>query len=484
MMQSKLKLKGKMLLGYSFPIVICMGTFSLVYLTAHKVFETFKEVERVQNVLIQANDMSTATQAMISNLRGQVVDANQGFDSVYQENSKNAKSAAKQLEVLIKLPEQKERLAQMLEANENYDLYANQVVQLLKQGKKTEAINLFKTGKGTQDSRKFESLSTEFKNVEESLLKQETKEAKDSLNFLLIAILIGFLLLVFLAITIALLITSGITSSINEATKAITSSATEIAVTVEQQERAATHQAAAVQQTTTTMDELGYSSKQSAEQAEVAATGAKQVLILAETGMQTVEHTLEDMATLREKVEAIAQQILDLREQTGIIGKVSDLVSDLAKQTNMLALNAAIEAVRAGDNGKGFAVVAGEIRKLAEESKKSADKINVLVEHIQTTIHSTVTVTVEGTQKVETGVKTVQETAETFADVAEAVKNVVDSSQQISMTAKQQAIAIQQVVDAMNSINQGSAQTASGIIQTKIGTQKLNDAAIHLQAVV
>lgn len=61
---------------------------------------------------------------------------------------------------------------------------------------------------------------------------------------------------------------------------------------------------------------------------------------------------------------------------------------------------------------------------------------------------------------------------------------MVSSSQQISLTAKQQAIAIQQVVDSMNSINQGAIENASGISQTKIGTQKLNEAALNLQAVV
>jgi len=483
-MLTNLKLKGQLLVGYSVPIIVCIGIVGVVFSTANKVFDTFKEVERVQNVLIDTNDMSLGAQGMIRSLRGEIIDKKEAFDREYQESFKLAKEASKSVEGLIKKPEQKERLLQMIQEIDNYDEYAQQVMSLINQGKQTEAVNLFKSGKGIKFVKAFDEIETTFKEAEEAVLKQETKAAKDALNLLITLLLIGSLILICISVFIALKISSGITRSINQAVNAIASSSNEIAVTVEQQERTAGHQATVVQQTTAVMDELGVSSQQSAEQAELAAAGAKQVLMLTETGAEAVTHTLEDMAALREKVNAIAEQILQLSEQTNQIGNISSLVSDLANQTNMLALNASIEAVRAGEHGKGFGVVAGEIRKLAEQSKNSAEKINGLVINIENAINSTVSVTAEGKQKVETGVQTAEGTAETFVSVADAVKSIVTNSQQISLTAKQQAIAIQQVVDAMGSINQGSLQTASGISQTKVGTQKLNEAALNLQAVV
>lgn len=107
------------------------------------------------------------------------------------------------------------------------------------------------------------------------------------------------------------------------------------------------------------------------------------------------------MSTLKDKVNALAEQILHLSEQTQQIGGISELVGNLANQTNMLALNAAIEAARAGEHGKGFGVVAGEIRKLADQSKKSAEKINALVTDIPGAINTTVIVTDEGTKTVD-----------------------------------------------------------------------------------
>ncbi len=251
---------------------------------------------------------------------------------------------------------------------------------------------------------------------------------------------------------------------------AIVSSSTEIAVTVEQQERIASQQAVSVNQTTTTMDELSASSRQSAEQAETAANGAKQVLTLVDGHNLQAGSIGSNGSSLREKVGQITEQILHLSEQTSQIGIISTLVSDLANQTNMLALNAAVEAVRAGEHGKGFGVVAAEIRKLADQSKKSAERINALVVDIKNATNSTVMVTDEGSKTVET--------------IVTAVNDIALTSQQISLTAKQQAIAIQQVGDAMNALNQSAVQTASGISQTKVGTQKLNEAALNLKAIV
>jgi methyl-accepting chemotaxis protein len=287
---------------------------------------------------------------------------------------------------------------------------------------------------------------------------------------------------VFVASPIGYFFSKSITNTFKKTLQVVSESSIEIAAATEQQERTANQQASAVNETTTTMNELSTSSKSTAEQAESSVMDAKQALKLTENGSQAVEKTLEGMANLREKVDAIAQQIIRLSEQTNQIGTISKLVSDLANQTNMLALNAAVEAVRAGEHGKGFAVVAAEIRKLSDESQKSAQRINTLVIDIQSAINSTVIVTEEGTKTVLSGVEIAQMTASALMGVSDAVNNVVLNNQQISLNTQQQAIAISQVLEAMNSINQGSNETANGLNQTKTGLQKLNQVALELQS--
>jgi methyl-accepting chemotaxis protein len=296
------------------------------------------------------------------------------------------------------------------------------------------------------------------------------KDVNQTTFWVVTGMILGPIIAIILGIFFSIKIAKPLGARIAKIVNSIVASSTEIAATIEQQERTATQQAAAVNQTTTTMDELGTSSQVSAEQAEAAAAGAREVLNLVDGNHHEEPTNAFGKSSLRDKVGQIAEQILRLSEQTHQIGMISALVSELANQTNMLALNAAVEAVRAKEYGKGFSVVAAEIRKLAEQSKNSAERINNLVLEIQKATNSTVMVTDEGRKTVD--------------QVVEAISLIAMNTQQISLTTKQQAVAIQQVVEAMNNINQGASQTASGISQTKVSTQQLNEAALNLKAVV
>ncbi|KKD36885.2 MAG: methyl-accepting chemotaxis protein [Limnoraphis robusta] len=306
------------------------------------------------------------------------------------------------------------------------------------------------------------------------------KPIKNFIQFaVIVTIIVGGIFVV-----IGILLFRKLVNSILEVVGVVSTFYNQVVATINEQERIANQQLSSVQETTVTMDELNISSQQSAQQASVAVSGAKQALNQVEQGTKAVKQALEEMEILKSKVEAIAQQILRLNEQTHQIGSVSDVVSDLSNQTNMLALNASVEAVRAGEYGKGFAVVASEIRKLSDASQKSSQKINTLVNDIQHMIQSTVLVTKEGTKNVESGVQISHQTAQVFFDVSKSMEQIVDSSQQIAFMSQQQALATQQVNQAMNNLTKGANQTAQGINQIKVGSEKLNDAAYNLKDIL
>ncbi len=469
-MFGRLKLKNRLLVGYAIPVLFYLGLASLVY-------GTTQEVQRVQQATINSQKLAINAQAMIRSSRGYLAVENPQFLKEFEEFSQDFDEASAILSQYIRNEQQQGRFDQMVAFKQEYEGFAERLHVLIEQNQREAAVELFNTGNGTQFVIGFDDINREFNDSEEKLLRE-------NLSRLVSLLIIGTVLMIALAAIVAAWIASDVTKTIDRATQAIASSSTEIAATIEQQERTASQQSSSVNETTTTMDELGASSRQVAEQAEAAVLGAKQALALTQGGTQAVDSTLEGMEKLKEKVGAIAQQIVLLSEQTGQIGSISALVSDLANQTNMLALNAAVEAVRAGDHGKGFAVVASEIRKLADQSKKSAEKIKALVNEIQGAINSTVMVTEEGTKTVDTSVQIAQKSADAFNGVANAVNDVVLNNQQISLNIKQQAIAIQQVVEAMNNINQGARETANGISQTKVGTQKLNEAALDLKTII
>ena len=275
-----------------------------------------------------------------------------------------------------------------------------------------------------------------------------------------------------------------ITNTLDEFTNIIAKSSDEIATKVENQEAVASEQASSVSQTTSTVDSLGETSRRSAVQAEESAESASTALSLAESGAETVEQTRVGMESLKDRVREIAEQIINLSEQTEQIAGVSELVGDLANQTNMLALNAAVEAARAGEYGKGFGVVAGEIRKLADQSRKSADQINNLVTDVQAAMSSAVMVTDEGTKTAESSIGLALNTAESFLGVKKAVNNVFSNTSEISQAAKQQAVEIQEILAAINALNLGAMDTAADMEDVRASTIDLRKSTEKLKAIV
>lgn len=164
-----------------------------------------------------------------------------------------------------------------------------------------------------------------------------------------------------------------------------------------------------------------------------------------------VQANIDKMIVLKQRIQIIAELILELSEYIQQIGSIIGLVEDIAEQTNMLALNAAVEAARAGEHGKGFAVVAGEIRKLADESKQATTKIGSLINDIQHTTNSTVMATEEGSKEIESGVKLASTIEENFRILTEALDNLLKFAENISYNAEnQEKLADETVKDLRN----------------------------------
>jgi methyl-accepting chemotaxis protein len=316
---------------------------------------------------------------------------------------------------------------------------------------------------GAQTVEEFTSLI----DLQREVGKKKHDDIEAKVRSLTTLLVITFIFAFVIALTMTILVSQNILKPVVKSVNKIVYSSQEISSTIEWQERTVSQQATAVNQTTTTMNELGVSSQHSAEQAAASAVAAHQALSLADGGTQSVEYSVKGIETLKEKVGKIAGQIMELSDRTVQIGGISNLVSELANQTNMLAINAAVEAVRAGEHGKGFSVVAGEIRKLADESKIAAQKIKILVTEIQSAIGNTVMVTEEGTKTAEEGIRLARGTTQVFTGVKEAIDRVFLNNQQISLNVKQQAFAIQQVLEAMKSINLGAYETTAGIARVK-----------------
>lgn len=483
-MFNALKLRHQVLVGHAIPLVIFIGMTAVVVSAVDSAIAKFPILKNNQQSVIAVGDLAIAANAMIRISRGYLINRDPEFINRYQNSLAEFNQSFALAESLISDPQQRANLNRMRELAQQYDRHASQLFTLAQTNQQAQAVALFATAESRRIVNELDEVQDRFNQTKIQLLDQETQRAEAALQQAKITLILGALVLSAIAIATALAVANSISAAMHRAVSQIVSSSSEIATSAEQQERTANQQAIAVSQTSTTMDELGASSQQLSQQAEAVATDANQALHLAQTGQQAVGQSLRDMDELKQQVAAIAHHIDSLNEHTRQISSIISLVSDFATQTNMLALNAAVEAVRAGEQGKGFAVVASEIRKLADQSKASAERIDTLVLSIQSALQSTTAAANNGTQMVDRSVQTAQVSANAFVGVTEAINQVSLSSQQISLNIKQQAIAFGQVIEAMNAFNAAAQETAGGISQTRAGTQILNETATNLKAIV
>ncbi len=137
---------------------------------------------------------------------------------------------------------------------------------------------------------------------------------------------------------------------------------------------------------------------------------------------------VQEMAASSQEVAGISQTVANVaeegREQVKSTASILDFIRRVANQTNLLGLNAAIEAARAGEQGKGFSVVAGEVRKLAEESNRSANEISGILTQFQATMERIM-------ESVTQNSSITQEQARSTQDIARMVENVRQVGQEL-----------------------------------------------------
>lgn len=211
-------------------------------------------------------------------------------------------------------------------------------------------------------------------------------------------------------------------------------------------------QAAALEATAASMEQLTATVKQSADHAGQASHLAGAARTQAEQGGQVVEQAVTAMGAINQSSRQIADII--------------SVIDEIAFQTNLLALNAAVEAARAGEQGKGFAVVAGEVRKLAQRSADAAKEIKSLITN--------------SVAKVEDGGRLVEHSGHTLREIIQSIKKASDIVAEIAAAANEQANGIEQANQAILQMDQVTQQNTALVEQTSAVSRTINEEANEL----
>ncbi|POZ62118.1 methyl-accepting chemotaxis protein [Chromobacterium alticapitis] len=206
--------------------------------------------------------------------------------------------------------------------------------------------------------------------------------------------------------------------------------------------QSASEQAAGLEETTSSVQQMSHSINQTNDNAQLTEGMAEKASSEAAAGGQAVQETIRAMRQIADKIS---------------------IVDDIAYQTNLLALNAAIEAARAGEHGKGFAVVAAEVRKLAERSQVAAQEISALAK---------------------SSVSLVDQAGGLLEAIVRSSGRTADLVQEIAAAAGKQFGGVGQISLAVQQLNQATQQNASASEELAATAEQMNRQAEGLHELI
>ncbi len=266
----------------------------------------------------------------------------------------------------------------------------------------------------------------------------------------------------------------GATSQMLSSGDEMETNTTEIASAIAQMSNGAQNQLRNIESTSDIIERVLQSAQEMEEKTSVINDSVKTGFENSEKGKSMVDAVVTDMESISKYSNETTESIKILTERSNEISRVLGVITEISSQTNLLALNAAIEAAQAGENGRGFAVVAEEIRKLAEDSRKSAKEIEKLVDDVKKDTTHAVDVMNEMTASVQSGVKSSRDTHEMFSSISEGSKNSLSLSEEVLDTTKVQTKSIADVVNNMESIVVIAEQTAAGSEEVATSANELS----------
>ncbi|MBE3580982.1 MAG: methyl-accepting chemotaxis protein [Thermoanaerobacteraceae bacterium] len=267
---------------------------------------------------------------------------------------------------------------------------------------------------------------------------------------------------------------SGNSASLSAASEEMASSSDEVAKAIQQVAAGAGEQAGHLQEILGLMENITTSLERVRTELGRVKTTSEDTSVRADAGKKELDNLVGSIEGVREAFKMVVEKLEVLQGSVGQVEEILEVINGIAEQTNLLALNAAIEAARAGEAGRGFAVVAEEVRKLAEQSRASSDKIRDLLGSITLRTNEVVSTSEKVTSEVANQLNNVENTLKAFDDILAAVTGVgpmVEATyREVEATVKAKDV----VLERVQSISAVAEETSASAEEISASAEELS----------
>jgi len=534
-MKTNMNIRMKLFIGFG----IIIFTSAVVALTAFYAISSLNTniVNLLDTRIPQMKRVADINQAISSSalrideaMMAEGAEATQAQLKPMAQNQKLAAESIEKLKASMSSDKEKALYQAVTTKRASYSTARNELVTLLKDGKKTEALKALKELTPLRES--YQSALGDLDSYVQEQAKSDGNTTVSSARSARIAIVVLVVVSLGIAALVALWIVNSITKPLNAAvatadriaqrdltvqvtgiddtetgklmaamgnmvqnlrdivsqtsdiSASIATSSTELHATSEQIASGAEQVACQTQTVATASEEMSATSNDIAQNCHAAARNSQQASSAAETGAQVVAQTVEVMNRIADRVNATSRTVESLGARSDQIGAIVGTIEDIADQTNLLALNAAIEAARAGEQGRGFAVVADEVRALAERTTKATREISEMIKAIQSETKGAVSAMEEGVREVQQGTEEAAKSGSALQEILNQINAVSMQVNQIATAAEEQTATISEITGNITQISDVVQRTAQGSQDSSVAAAQLASLSDDLSTLV